>query len=93
MMKDDDVQKAMIACSDDIRGFGKEMLGKHDVRFIYACFLAESAYCGAMIREAKVYPMDIMVSMFAEAMATAVTMRVEPKVMYMDGDVEMGSKQ
>jgi hypothetical protein len=94
MTTTDESVAIMNACSDAITKAVTPLLMEYDTRMLFACLAAEVAYIGATLRTAGVYQPGTVARVFAEAMATALTLDTKmPKLMYTDGSQTMGSKQ
>jgi len=83
----------LLACSDAVRKAVDPLLLTHDGRLLFACLAAETAHLGALLRASGIYRPDTVARTFSEAMVTALTLETKAKVMYTEGDEQLGTKQ
>ena len=93
MKTDAEAEDAFLACSNEVRDIVKAVMLKHDGRLLFACITAEAAYIGAMLRETKIYAVPTLVRLWSEGLITVLDHEVKTKVIHVDENGPLGTKQ
>lgn len=91
-MTEKTLEVELAPCSDAVNAAVAKLLLDHDTRLVFAALGAQVGHLGALLRVAKVYSDSTVARMLAECLVTAMTMQVQPKIIYTDGETT-GSKQ